>query len=57
MFEYGALVFKSFADQVGQGFTSLIQLLSDISPLWYLGGVILFFAFVRMLTNNRVAKK
>ncbi len=57
MFEYGALISKSFADQVAENFTSLIQFLSDISPLWYLGGVILFFAFVRMLTNNRVAKK
>jgi len=57
MFEYGALVGKSFTDQVGENFTALIQFLSDISPLWYLGGVILFFAFVRMLTNNRVAKK
>jgi len=57
MFEYGALFGESFTDLMGQSFTSLIQFLSDISPLWYLGGVILFIAFVRMLNNNRVAKK
>jgi len=57
MFEYGVLLGQSFADQIEGNFTSLLQLLSDVSPLWYVGGVILFIVFVRMLTSKRVAKK
>lgn len=57
MFEYGALFNTSFADQFDENFHSLVLMLSEISPLWYVGGVILFVIFVRMLTNRRISKK
>ncbi len=57
MFEYGALLNKSLTDQVSESFALLVQFLSEISPLWYVGGVILFIAFARMLNNHRITRK
>lgn len=57
MIEYGALFNGSFAEQLGESFDSLVRLLSEISPLWYVGGIILFVLFVRMLTKNSVSRK
>ncbi len=57
MFEYGALLNGSFAEEIGYGFSSLVQTLTRIPPLWYVGGVVLFIALVRLLSSNRMKRK